>query len=158
MCRDALLRVRSLCAHVIIYAVALCAHPLSSRLLCAHAALGGRLTVRSSEAHGTRFTAVIPVVVPGCGADSGGSSSRTPTPDSSPPMSRHSSSENCLLDAATRARLALEKFGNDDGILPFLPPHVPLSQSFEELKLAGQLPHMFDLVRERACARVCVSW
>jgi hypothetical protein len=107
--------------------------------------------VRSSEAHGTRFRATIPVVVPGCDADSSGSSSRTPTPCSSSTMSRNSSSENCLLDAATRARLALEKFGDDDGILPFLPKDAPLSQSFEELKLAGQLPHMFDLVRERAC-------
>jgi signal transduction histidine kinase len=129
--------------------------------------------VRSSEAHGTRFTATIPVLVPRCGgaADAGtdadadaappngaGDGSRTPTPSSTPPMSRvSSSSDNCLLDDdAARARLAADKFGADDGITPFLPPHVPLSQSFEELKRAGQLPQMLDLVRARPrCAVLC---
>ncbi len=136
---------------------------LTPRLACTRAALGGRLTVRSSEASGTRFTAVIPVLVhvPGCStskSDGTLGAPRTHMRDSMPRLPRHPSSENCLLDEATRARLELEKFGADDGLLPFLPKDAPLSQSFEELKLAGQLPHMFDLVRERACMLVCSRW
>jgi hypothetical protein len=105
--------------------------------------------VRSSEAHGTRFRATIPVVVPGAySADSTPSAGSSVS--STPRMSRQPSSENLLLDDAARARLALDKFGADDGIAPFLPKDAPLSQSFEELKLAGQLPEMFEMVCERA--------
>jgi hypothetical protein len=94
-------------------------------------ALGGRLTVRSCAASGTRFTATIPVAVCTCPESSdeeeeegggGGaepeccSAASSPTPNNTPasaaaspaatpPPSRHAS-DSCLLEAAARELLA----------------------------------------------------
>jgi hypothetical protein len=134
-------------------------------------ALGGQLTVRSSERAGTRFTIFIPVHVHNLdddsndcsaadeGRDSGGggssgdddnlplSPSPTPvnTPVSTPPLSRPSS-ENCLDDAARQAH-ADHCFGADDGISGFFPAGAPRSESLQQLKDKGKLPELLDLVR-----------
>lgn len=85
-------------------------------------ALGGRLTIRSSEEDGTCFTACIPV---------------PPTQQTLAPLSRAAS--------FTQAP-AFEEDPDDPGIRPFLPPELKMSASFTALRDGGHMPELFDLL------------
>ena len=87
-------------------------------------ALGGRLTIRSSEEDGTCFTACIPV----------------------PPDTTQQTLTPLSRAASFTQPLAFEEDPEDPGIRPFLPPEVEMSASFTALRDEGHLPELFDLL------------
>jgi hypothetical protein len=143
------------------------------------AALGGKLAVQSDAASGTTFTASLPVMLPERStahndeSSSSESGSDTDTSSRSSRSSRSSSSKSGRLGPSASVASTIPDLGPDadaidTGLLPFLPPDMPPSESFASMKERGMMAVAADLVRRAASAsthvlfvitrrRLCVS-
>ncbi len=102
---------------------------MSRRLACA---LGGELAVTSDETHGTAFAASIPVLL----ADDA----------AAPPVTLASPAAEAAPAAVQPPAAPPSSSDEDLGVLPFLPPDMPPSESFVSMQQRGMVSVAADLL------------